>query len=162
MPFVLFHDRFPEIAERETRSIAVLEHDPALRLPVGEYGFLEMFCDEPACDCRRVFFYVVSSLHRDLEAIVAWGWETPEFYARWLRDDDPQMIAELMGPTLNLGSPQSELAPAILKAVGDVLLNDKAFVRRVKRHYQLFRETVDPSRKPKARRAGSKRRPGSR
>ncbi len=43
MPFRMFHDYFPEIAEQETRSITVLPQSN-MGLPAGSYGFLEMFC----------------------------------------------------------------------------------------------------------------------
>ena len=142
MPFVFFHSRFPEIAHRETRSITVLSESLA-GLPAGDYGFLEMFCDEPGCDCRRVFFYVVSERRRDVEAVIAYGWESPKFYARWMKDDDPKTIADLKGPILNLGSPQSRLAPAILKLCEKALLCDRTYMARVKEHYQIFREDVD-------------------
>jgi len=145
MPFVLFHDHFPEIAERETRTITV-PGKSALGLPAGHYGLVEMYCDEPGCDCRRVFFYIVSSVREDVEAVVAYGWESPEFYARWLHDDDPTMIEELRGPALNLGSPQSRLAPAILEIVKNVVLRDSAYVDRLKAHYRMFRDKIDKQR----------------
>ncbi len=142
MPFVKFHDLFPEIAERETRTITVLPGQPS-ELPTGEYGFVEMYCNEPGCDCRRVFFFVLSSTSKNVEAVVTYGWETPDFYAEWMNDDDPEIIAELKGPALNLGSPQSRLAPAILNLVKDVLLQDDAYVERIKRYYQMFRNKID-------------------
>jgi hypothetical protein len=55
MPFQLFHDLFPEMAERETRSVIVPPGSPPSGLPPGQYAFLEMFCNEKGCDCRRVF-----------------------------------------------------------------------------------------------------------
>lgn len=142
MPYVLFHDHFPEIDERETRTITVLPGSN-LGMPAGEYSFLEMFCDDVGCDCRRVFFYVVSSPRKDVEAVVAYGWETPEFYAKWMKDDDLHIVADLKGPVLNLGSPQSRLAPAILMLVQNALLKDAQYVERVKHHYQMFREKID-------------------
>ncbi len=81
MPFVLFHDYFPEIAEQETRTITVFENS-AQDLPPAHYSLLEMYCDEHGCDCRRVFFSVVSSLTRKVESVIAYGWESPEFYAK--------------------------------------------------------------------------------
>ncbi len=135
----VYHDHFPELAERETRSVTVPAHSD-VGLPPGEYGFLEMFCDEPGCDCRRVMFYVVSPGRKDELAVVAYGWESTDFYARWLKLDDPLMLAEMKGPVLNMGSPQSDLGPAILGLVRDVLLEDTAYVQRVKRHYKMFRE----------------------
>lgn len=142
MPYSLFHDHFPEVAERETRTITVLEHS-TVRLPPGHYSFLEMFCDERGCDCRRVFFYVVSSLREDVQAVIAWGWEHRDFYAKWMGDNDTRVIADLKGPALNLASPQSDLAPAILDLVRNVLLQDTAYVERVKRHYVMIRKKID-------------------
>lgn len=142
MPFVLFHTRFRVIAEHETRTVTVLR-DADLGLPPVEYGFLEMFCDEPGCDCRRVFFYVVSSQRRDVEAVIAYGWEDRKFYGQRMGDDDPTVIALLKGPVLNVGSPQSKLAPAILNLFQNVLLQDRAYIDRVKEHYRIFRRSID-------------------
>ncbi len=148
MAYVLFHDYFPAVAERETRSITIINF-LKWRLPPGQYSFLEMFCDEPGCDCRRVFFYVVSSFRKDVEAVIAYGWESTSFYAKWMGDDDPATIAELKGPVLNLGSPQTSLAPAILKLFQGVLLTDSAYMERVKRHYAMFREKIDATKSRK-------------
>ncbi len=145
MPFVLFHDHFPAIAERETRTVTVLERSPA-GLPPGHYALLEMYCDEPGCDCRRVFFYVVSSMRKDVQAVIAFGWEQPEFYAEWMKDDDPKVIIDLTGPVLNFGSPQSQLAPAILELVRDVVLKDEQYVQRLQTHYWMFRHRIDSGR----------------
>jgi len=142
MPYVLFHEYFPELAERETRSITIPKGSPS-GLPADEYGFLELFCNEPGCDCRRVMFNVLSSLRGKAEAVIAWGWESPEFYARWLGDDDPRIIGDLKGPALNLASPQSRLAPMLLELVKEVLLTDNAYVERVKKHYRMFRDKID-------------------
>ena len=143
MTYQSFQDLFPEMAEEETRTITILSEDSDTGLPAGRYSFLEMFCNEPKCDCRRVFFYVVSSSRIGPEAVIAWGWEKPEFYAKWLRDDDPQMITALKGPVLNLGSPETELAPALLELVRDVLLKDEVYIERVKQHYRCFRARID-------------------
>lgn len=87
-----------------------------------------MFCDEPGCDCRRAFFSVVSSLQNEIKAVIAWGWEEREFYAKWMGDNDPHVINELKGPALNLASPQSNLAPALLDLFREVLLQDPSYV----------------------------------
>ncbi len=82
MPFVPFYTLYPEIAERETRTITMFRGNQS-GLPAGEYGFVETFCDEPDCDCRRVLFSVVSSRHNKLEAVVNYGWERANFYSKW-------------------------------------------------------------------------------
>ena len=142
MPYVPFYEYFPEIAERETRSITVPKRSSS-GLPAGEYGFVEMFCNERKCDCRRVFFYVVSRSTEGPLAVIAYGWESPEFYARWMSDDSPEVIDELKGPSLNMASPQSDFAPALLDMVKDVLLQDESYVERIKKHYRMFRDRID-------------------
>jgi len=142
MPYAMFHNYFPEIAKVETRNITIFEESD-MNLPVGNYSFLEMFCDEPGCDCRRVFFYLMSDRGKNVEAVIAYGWESPKFYADWMKDDDPHIIAEVKGPSLNLGSPQSNLAPALLDLVRNVLLQDRAYLDRIKHHYSIFRAKID-------------------
>ncbi len=138
----MFHDLFPELAERETRCITVMSHAEA-GAPPGDYYFHEMFCNDKGCDCRRVFLFVVSSIRQDVETVIAWGWEKPDFYAKWLKCSDPQDVAELKGPILNMGSPHTALAPAVLEMAQALLLRDPDYVARIKRHYRLFRERVD-------------------
>lgn len=142
MPFVPLRNYLPEIAGRETRALTVLVQADG-HLPPGKYVFSEMFCDETGCDCRRVFFCVGCSFRPEVLAVVAWGWEDPAFYAKWMKGGDPREVAMLKGPILNLGSPESELAPAILQFVCDRLLKDPAYVERVKRHYAMFRRKID-------------------
>jgi hypothetical protein len=156
MPYVLFHDSFPEIAERETRTIIVLERPGPL--PPGHYSLLDMYCDEPGCDCRRVMLSVFVTESKSIEAVIAYGWESHDFYARWFHDDDPEMIRELQGPVLNLGSPQSPRASAILDLVRNVALQDKQYIERLKDHYRVFREVVDGKSGPRKRSKGRKKR----
>lgn len=83
MFFVPFHKFYPDLAARETRN-AIL-NEPHNGLPADTYGFFEMYCDEPGCDCRRVFFTVFSERQRKPLAVVAYGWESLDFYARWMK-----------------------------------------------------------------------------
>ncbi len=46
--------------------------------------------------------------------------------------------------TRNSASHQSELAPALLEKVRDVLLTDPEYIARLKQHYRMFKEKVDP------------------
>ena len=50
MPMTPFMERFPELGACETRSVTIANRDD---LPNGEYGFIELYCNEPDCDCRR-------------------------------------------------------------------------------------------------------------
>lgn len=140
MSFEPLHSRLPALAEAETRSVIVFDETD---LPPAEYGFVEMFCNEPGCDCRRVFFSVFSSLSQKPVAVIAYGWESTSFYRKWFKYPIPNLdITELQGPVLNIGSPQGPQAPAILKLFTEVLLADTDYIKRVKSHYKLFRATV--------------------
>jgi hypothetical protein len=142
MPYAAFFQRFRKIAERETRNVKIISENQ-YGLPIGEYGFLEFFCDEPGCDCRRVFLYIVSSRRKDVEAVIAYGWESRGFYAKWMRSSDKRDLDELQGPILNLLSPQSKIAPALLNLFKDALLRDRAYIDRIKEHYRIFRAEID-------------------
>lgn len=146
MPFQEFHDLFPGLAESETRTIIVLPGCGDTTLPEGQYALSEMYCNERGCDCRRVFFYVRSSFRVGPEAVIAWGWESRDFYARWLPEATEAMVDELQGPVLNLGSPATELALPLLEKVATILSADAEYVARIKEHYRLFRRRIDRKR----------------
>jgi hypothetical protein len=142
MYYESFHARFPVIAEKETRTITAMN---ASGLPKGSFGLIEMYCGEPGCDCRRVFFDVYDWVNRRSMAIIAYGWESDGFYAKWYKYDlpYPEMLQELKGPILNPGSPQSKYAPAFLAYVSEILDHDPEYVARLQHHYQMFKEAVD-------------------
>ena len=139
MSYEFFYERFPEIAEKETRTIMVMKHES---IPNGNFGLIEMYCNESSCDCRRVFFDVYDWEHKKSMAIIAFGWESERFYARWYGDSDPDTIRELKGPVLNLGSPQSKYASSFLNLI-EGILKDSNYISRLKRHYRIFKGDVD-------------------
>lgn len=51
------------------------------------------------------------------------------------------MLDELKGPALNIGSLQSEYAPALLEEVESVLEDDD-YAERIKRHYRMFKDAI--------------------
>ena len=142
MPMIPFMERFPDLAARETRSVTVTGRTD---IPHGEYGFLELFCDEPGCDCRRVMIVVLRS---DTELSKIWasinyGWESLEFYKRWagswVTDEDAK------GPFLDPLNPQTPYSPALLHLFR-FLLQSPDYAQRIQTHYRIFRETVgDPA-----------------
>jgi hypothetical protein len=84
------------------------------------------------------------------------------YYRKWMRSDDPHAISELKGPGLNAASPQSSLVPALLGLFQEVLLKDKEYLERIKRHYRMFRARLDGNGKTRAlKRNTRKKRPTS-
>lgn len=114
MPMTPFYTRFHNLAFKEMR-VATIQEGTAL--PPGEYGFLELYCNEQTCDCRRVLINVVS--------------ETPTGLKTWA--------------TLNSQTPY---APHFLKLF-EFVLEDEAYVARLKRHYQLFKADLRQGTAPK-------------
>ncbi len=156
MPYEPFHERFPEVAEKETRTIIAI-NDPDL--PGGEYSLIEAYCNEPNCDCRRVIFNVYWQQRREVVAVIAYGWESLEYYAEWLGDDYPAALREMQGPALNLMSKQSKLAPVLLEKV-EFVLRDRRYVNRLKRHYKMFKAVVDSAEQEHTRQETTARKVG--
>jgi len=146
MPYQPFLEKFHDLALKETRSFSIQDES----LPADEYGLFESYCNDENCDCRRVFFNVLSRKSKEVVAVIAYGWESAEFYAQWYGKDDPKHIQELQGPTLDLAGSEPKLANAIFEVVRDSILKDSAYVARLKRHYRIFKEEVDPTRFKKA------------
>ncbi len=140
MPYASFYKRFPDIAENETRSL-IIKNDS--ELPDDQYIYTEAYCDEHGCDCRRVFFNVFSENTKEILAVITYGWENRQYYINWMGDDDPAVIDSLVGIGLNLSSPQSNFAQALLEKIDFVLKNDIEYLNRIKKHYQLFRAEID-------------------
>lgn len=141
-----FYTRFKDLAFKEMRS-ATVRGDP--NLPDGEYGFLEIYCIDPACDCRRVVINVVAPTGPKIWATINYGWESLEFYTKWLHGDK-ELAREACGVTLDPLNPQTEYSAALLQLFKQVL-QDKAYVERLKRHYQLFKAEVRPTPKRQIR-----------
>ncbi len=56
MAVTAFFTRFKDLAFREMRACTV---PPGKEIPAGGYGFLEFYCDDAGCDCRRVMIKVL-------------------------------------------------------------------------------------------------------
>jgi len=98
MAMMAFYSRFKDLAFKETRVCTVL---PGRAMPADEYGFLEFYCDDTRCDCRRVIIKVLGHHSGDkVWATISYGWEAPEFYRKWAGTDllDAE---EMCRPTLD-------------------------------------------------------------
>jgi len=133
-----FHVHCPEFGDREYRRLHVRG---AEGLPDGEYGFVELYCTDPKCDCRRVMFWVVNPRRPGrILATLGYGWESPEFYVRWMSGDS--LAEQMAGLSTEPLGPQSELTGVLLRACEEHLLSDPLYVERLKRHYALFKEAI--------------------
>ena len=132
-------ERFPDVGARETRSVTVTRRQD---LPDGEYGFVEFYCDEPGCDCRRVMIDVLrpETGWSRIWATISYGWEALDFYREWGGPgSDP---IEMKGPYLDPLNPQTKYSAALLNLFR-FLIQSPDYVERLQRHYQMFRDSVD-------------------
>ncbi len=135
MPYIPFYELFPKTAERETRSLINFDNDS---FPKGEFGFIEMFCDE--CDCRRAVIRVVSPpTGPEALATISYGWGTRSFYERWGHGDEV-IVESMFGVQLMHFAPQSQVADQLLEAFKNIVLADPEYEKRVRRHYSQFRK----------------------
>jgi hypothetical protein len=151
MPYAPLYEKLSEVAEKETRSILInastrkfLPNPTEYKdLPDGNYSLIEAYCNDEDCDCRRVFFNVVSDFNQRPLAVVTYGWESRKYYEKWMGDTDESIISTLYGTSLNLASSQSLFAEKLLKLITEVVLTDPNYVERIKNHYKMFRKKVD-------------------
>lgn len=136
MAMMAFYTRFKDLAFKETRVRTVL---PGRAMPADEYGFLEFYCDDTRCDCRRVIIKVLGHHSGDkVWATISYGWEAPEFYRKWAGTDllDAE---EMCRPSLDPLNSQSSHATFFL-SVFEETIQDKTYVERLQRHYAMFRQ----------------------
>jgi hypothetical protein len=73
-------------------------------------------------------------------AAIGYGWESPEYYARWgrchIRD-----ARRMSRPLLDRGHEQSPYAPLLLRAFTEIILKDE-YKRQLARHYRIFKEGI--------------------
>jgi hypothetical protein len=114
-----FHLKFAELAAREMLVLNVVED--RLDVPLGQYGFVEFFCEEKGCDCRRVLLQVQSpQLPGRVGATINYGWETHEFYTAWM-GGNAEAGQQITSASLDPIDPQSRFAPALLEAFHNFL-----------------------------------------
>jgi hypothetical protein len=81
---VPFFSKVGERAFKEMGTLIVVEGESP---PAGPYGFLEFYCDEIDCDCRRVLLQVIRpDTVGKVWATINFGWEKPEYYRAWSHD----------------------------------------------------------------------------
>ncbi len=141
---IAFHSVFPEIARLEVRCIHLGNAPDGATAPglsAGEYAFVEFYCEDINCDCRRTFIQVIARDQRDrVLASINYGWEDESFY-RQRMPDDPDAPAEVVRGSLDPMNTQSEHSAALLELFQRHAL-DETYRLRLQRHHQQFRDEL--------------------
>lgn len=120
-------------ADHPVRTV-IISDDP--RLPDGEYEFVDFYCTDKACDCRKT---IIRIFHENrCVSIVNYGWENPKFYLKWLKPTkDKKMAQEMSGLSIDFMSPDLVSAEGILVLVKHLM--DEKWLATIKENYRLVR-----------------------
>ena len=130
MPFNVL---FPEIGLKETRSAHLLKDDEGL--PADSYGFVELYCVDPKCDCRRVMINVFSEKRPAHLATINHAFEPPG-------RDAPLREQTFLDPL----DKQSRYSQALMDLFKKLLSMDPGYRQRIERHYRLVKDALaDPA-----------------
>ena len=122
MEFAAFHEWFPKLGKDECRSVIL--PDGGESIPPGEYAFVECYCADKDCDCRRVMLMVIDSRTGKPMASIAYGFDRK---------------APLAGPFLDPLHPQSVHASEFLDLAKEMVLLDGHYTARLEKHYRMFK-----------------------
>lgn len=134
-----------DLALQETRTITTFH--PRGNLPPGNYALIELYCADRKCDCRRVLLQVRSQdAPGEVLATINFGWESVEFYTRWMHGDR-ESGEQIASGSLDLPHLQSPYCDALFDLVQETALKDPDYVERLARHYKLFKKAITRKRR---------------
>ncbi len=108
-------------------------------LPDGDYVLMECFCDNPGCDCRSAYIYIMTAPPKVKRiASINYGWESRKYYESIFPFKDGASRAH--GIHL-LDEKQSELADAFLELFKK-MVRDVNFGEKIRKHYKLFKAAL--------------------
>jgi len=114
-------------------------------LPDGEYAFVDSYCTDRTCDCRKTMIQVFYD--DKIVSVINFGWERPKFYIKWMGQDLnaelKECAKEMSGLSIDITSPDLVSRQGILSLVK--ILMDKKWIAKLKKHYRLVRELEEPA-----------------
>ena len=139
MYFEPYFHRYPNIAKVEFRTVNV---DKRGNIPRGSYLFVETYCNEKKCDCRRSLIQVLPppfSQQKGIQAFISFGWEPAAFYRDWGRGSMSESDLDwIKGPGLDPFQPQGPYAADFL-ALFIESIKQKDYQDMLLRHYAQFK-----------------------
>ncbi len=151
---IAFHSVLPEVAGREVRCVHLQMASglsPNSGLAADEYAFVEYYCEDLKCDCRRTFIQVIARTETNqVLASINYGWEKESFYRKKMpydRDAPRQIVQGSLDPINTQSKHSQELLELFQKQV-----LDEPYRLRLQRHYQLLRDEI--RRRPRSPIAG--------
>jgi hypothetical protein len=126
-----------EIIEGHRVRQVTLKESP--QLPDGMYEFIDQYCTDPDCDCRKTMIQVVHEGQR--VATISFGWEPPEYYTKWMgMGADDQFARDMSGASIDMSSPD-RLNPDAILAFFNALMNHE-WLGMMKANYAAVKAAV--------------------
>lgn len=126
---ISFDYLFPDVARDEVRVIHAID-DPVL--PKGTFLLVELYCEEPGCDCRRVLLSVYWAERKQPVATINYAFEPPKPPF----EDEGQVFLDPLNP-------QSQYSPRFIELFEEMIATDQDYRQRLIRHYGLWKSVVD-------------------
>jgi len=102
------------------------------QLPDGDYRFVDAYCTDPSCDCRKTMILVYRN--DDHVSTINFGWESTAFYREWMGDSsEDDMSVPMSGASIDITSPDG-VSPRGMLAFFQALL-DENWIAKFKEHY---------------------------
>jgi hypothetical protein len=127
--------------QHQVRTVG-LKQSP--HLPDGDYTFVDTYCTDASCDCRRTLIQVLyNGVH---VSTIGFGWESPSFYRNWMGvTTDEEYMPQLHGATIDMASPNKVSAQSMI-GFFDALLDDK-WINTFKRNYAAVKKKIKSPKK---------------
>jgi hypothetical protein len=120
----------------QVRSVRIAQSP---QLPDGEYSFIDMYCSDPGCDCRKTMIQVMHNGR--LVSIINYGWESSAFYKKWMGSSaEDNLFPAMHGASIDITSPNLVSGEGVL-GLFNALLNDM-WVAKFKHHYKEVKAAV--------------------
>ncbi len=123
---MLFHHLFPELIDKETRCIDILNNEV---IPDDRYILVECYCPKLDCDCRRVLLKVIAKEHTEQGELltISFGFDREK---------------EMAGPYIDPMNPRCSYADALFRIIAPMLETDTDYADRLESHYHMVKRAV--------------------
>ena len=136
--------------EHQVRTVRIVDSS---QLPDGEYRFIDMYCTDPSCDCRKTMIQVFHN--GAFVSTINFGWEPPSFYKKWMGGKwDDEIMPHMHGASIDITSP-NRVSPEGILGLFNALLDEK-WIEIFKKHYGAVKAKLKEVRREERKRRTSK------
>ncbi|MDA0577352.1 MAG: hypothetical protein O3B24_04565 [Verrucomicrobia bacterium] len=115
-------------ASHQMRTVGIRD---SRQLPDGNYRFVDTYCKDPSCDCRKTMILVfLKDVH---VSTINFGWEPESYYQEWMGSKADPITGEMSGASIDITSPDGVSAKGMLAFF--IALLDEDWIARFRAHY---------------------------